>query len=114
MISRFQFDSVVSNAASNLMAYLPKMILFKSTVQNDVLNVITPKERDDVRYSRLNQSLIDKLCRIAHREWLQCPDAESLYSAAIAVATIIKEYEWGTQYLLGDGLWEIADRIQKA
>ena len=32
----------------------------------------------------------------------------------MAVATIIKEYDWGIQYLFGDGLWDIANRIQKS
>ena len=41
-------------------------------------------------------------------------DTQSAYCAAMAVGTIIKEYEWGTQYLTPDGLYELATRIYNA
>jgi len=32
----------------------------------------------------------------------------------MAVGTIIKEYDWGTAYLIGNGLWNMASKIQNA
>lgn len=50
--------------------------------------------------------MIDKLCRLAKRKWSVTKDSGSLYCAAMAVATIIKEYGWGTAYLAGEGFWK--------
>ena len=114
MITKQDFDFAASNVRANLGSVLPKMISYKSYVQRAILNVATQKELADVRDGRINQVLIDKLCHIAHQEWVLSQDATSLYCIAIAVATIVKEYDWGTQYRIGNGLWEIAQRIQNA
>ena len=114
MITKQEFDIATKSARANLALVLPKMISYKSYVQRAILNVATQKELADVRDGRINQVLIDKLCHIAHQEWMLSQDATSLYCVAIAVATIVKEYDWGTQYLIGNGLWEIAQRIQNA
>lgn len=114
MITKQEFNLAVQSDASNLAAVLPKMIGYKTDIQRAVLNLATRQELEDVRECRINQVIIDKLCRLAKDEWLSVGDASSLYCAAMAVATIIKEYDWGTQYLNGDGLWEIAQRIQNA
>lgn len=114
MITKQEFDIATKSVRTNLTLALPKMISFKSYIQKSVLDIATYQELADVRDSRINQVLIGKLCQLAHQEWLLSRDATSLYCAAMAVATIIKEYDWGTQYLIGDGLWEIAQRIQNA
>ena len=114
MITKQEFDCAAKKVASNFSAYLPKMISYKSYVQRAVLNIATPKELGDVRDGNINQNLIDKLCMIAKREWLLTRDAESLYCVAISVGTIIKEYDWGTEYISGNGPWELSQRIQNA
>lgn len=114
MITKHEFDVAAKNVASNFGAFLPQMVGYKNYVQRAVLNVATQKELLDVRDCRINQGLIDKLCTIAKREWLLSRDAESLYCSAIAVGTIIKEYDWGTRYVTGEGPWEIGQRIQNA
>lgn len=114
MITKDEFDSAARSVKSDYMAVLPKMISYKSYIQNAILNVATRRELEDVKNCKINQVIITKLCSLAKNEWLLSRDAISLYCAAIAVATIIKEYDWGTQYLIGDGLWEIAQRIQQA
>lgn len=114
MITKQEFDLAARQVLSDFSSILPKMISYKSYIQREVLNQATQEELEDVRDSRINQSLIDKLCRIAKNEWLLSGDAKSLYCAAMAVATIIKEYDWGTQYLVGNGLYEMATRIQNA
>lgn len=114
MITKQEFDIATKSARANLALVLPKMICYKSYIQVSVLDITTSQELADVRDGRINQVLIDKLCHLAHQEWLLSRDVTSLYCAAMAVATIIKEYDWGTQYLIGNGLWEIAQRIQNA
>lgn len=112
MITKQEFDLASKVAASDLMAVLPQMISYKSYIQKSVLNIATQQEIEDVRDARINQGLIDKLCVLAKKKWQLSGDAQSLYCAAMAVATIVKEYDWGTQYLVGNGLFEMAQRIQ--
>lgn len=112
MISKQEFNLAAKSVKNNFAAMLPKMISYKTYIQQSILNLATNAEMEDVRDGRINQNMIDKLCKLAKREWLLSRDADSLYCVAISVATIIKEYDWGTQYLIGDGLWEIAQRIQ--
>lgn len=114
MITKQEFDLAAKQVLSDFSGVLPKMISYKGYIQREILNIASQKELEDVRDSRINQGMIDKLCHLAKREWQLSGDAKSLYCAAIAVATIIKEYDWGTQYLVGDGLYEMAARIQNA
>lgn len=112
MVTKQEFDLASKSAPSNLMAFLPKMISYKSYIQKAVLDIASRQELQDVCDSRINQGMIDKLCKLAKNEWLLSGDAQSLYCAAMSVATIVKEYDWGTQYLVGNGLFEMAQRIQ--
>jgi len=114
MITKQEFDLAAKTVATNFGAALPKMISYKSYIQKAILDIATIRELEDVRDCRINQSMIDKLCMLAKDKWLISGDTQSLYCAALAVATIVKEYDWGTQYLIGEGLWEIAQRIQNA
>ena len=108
------FENAADNVRKNLLVYLPKMIAYKSSIQKAVLLVATPAEKEDIRASRINTSLIDKLAKLAHGAWSATPDMESLYCAAMAVGTIIKEYEWGLQYLTPEGLRVMSDMIKNA
>lgn len=114
MITKQEFDLAAKQVLADVSNVLPKMISYKSHIQRAILSQATQREMEDVRDSLINQNLIDKLCRIAKNEWLLSGDAKSLYCTAMAVATIIKEYDWGTQYLVGNGLYEMATRIQNA
>ena len=114
MITKQEFDLAAKQVLTDFSSVLPKMISYKSYIQREVLNIASQRELEDVRDSRINQGLIDKLCRLAKHEWQLSGDLKSLYCAAMAVATIIKEYDWGTQYLVGNGLFEMATRIQNA
>lgn len=114
MITKQEFDLAAKSVVSNFSSVLPKMISYKSNIQKAILNIASYQELEDVRDSHINQGMIDKLCNLAKSEWLLSGDSQSLYCAAMAVATIVKEYDWGTQYLVGNGLWEMAQRIQNA
>lgn len=114
MITKQEFDLAAKSVVLNMASVLPKMISYKSYIQKTVLDIASQQELQDVRDSRINQGMIDKLCKLAKNEWLLSGDVQSLYCAAMSVATIVKEYDWGTQYLVGDGLYEMAQRIQNA
>ncbi len=112
MITKDVFDLAAISVVKNITTVLPQMISYKSYIQRAILDIASDQEIEDVRDCRINQEMISKLCKLAYQEWQLSCDAKSLYCAAMAVATIIKEYDWGTQYLNRDGLWEIAQRIQ--
>ena len=114
MITKPEYQLAAKAVASNITAALPKVIGYKGHIQKAIIKVVTHQEVEDVLDGRLNQGMVDKLCKIAKNEWALSGDALSLYYAAMAVATIIKEYGWGTQYLVEEGMWEIAQRIQNA
>lgn len=112
MILHNQLQEAGIRVSQNLTAWLPQMIGYKTSIQKAILDVATYEELEDVRDANVNQSLIDKLCRFANKELQKKNSPETLYSLSIAVATIIKEYDWGTYYIIGKGLLELADRIQ--
>lgn len=112
MILHNQLQDAGIRVSQNLASWLPQMIEYKTSIQKAILDVATYQELEDVRNANVNQSLIDKLCRFANKELQLKSSSETLYSLSIAVATIIKEYDWGTYYLIGEGLLELADRIQ--
>ena len=114
MLTKQIFEEAAIEARKNLAAMFPKMIAYKSYIQRAVLAITTQKELEDIRDCRINQGLIDKLVRLASQEWKLSGDIKSLYCAAMAVGTILKEYEWGTQWIVGEGLYEIAQRIYNA
>ncbi len=112
MLSRDEFESAGNNVKSSFLNFLPKMSAYKKHIQTAVLAVATQQELYDVRDSIFSQSLFCKLINIAQHVWAKdSKDIEYLYCAAMAVGTIIKEYEWGTQYVMPNGLYEIANQI---
>lgn len=65
MVTKQEFNVAAKEIAGNLMAYFQQLVGYKSYVQSAVLNEATQKEIADIRDSRINQGLIDKLARIA-------------------------------------------------
>lgn len=111
MITRQEFENGALAVQKNVMAALPKMINYKKYVQEKVLDIATRKELEDVCDCRINQGMIDKLVKLCKTAMCGEKDAQSAYCAAMAVGTIIKEYDWGQKYLTPDGLYELATRI---
>ena len=70
MITKQEFELAASQIKGNLMAVLPQMISYKSNIQRTVLDIASNQELEDVRDCRINQSMIDKLCRLARNQWL--------------------------------------------
>ncbi|MDL2244258.1 hypothetical protein LJC54_01965 [Parabacteroides sp. OttesenSCG-928-J18] len=114
MITKQEFELATKEIFSNFSAALPKMTSYKSYVQLAILDIATQQEMEDVRDCHINQSMINKLARLAKGKWMLIGDAQSLFCAAMAVATIVKEYDWGTYYLKDNGLFEMANLIQNA
>lgn len=112
-MTKEEFSKAAEGVRVNIGVYLPKMIDYKNYVQRNVVDIASRKELEDVRDCRLNQSMIQKLSSLAKSRWQEA-DLESLYCAAMAVATIIKEYDWGTQFLTPVGLYEMAVKIKNA
>ena len=114
MITRQDFDKGAIAVRNNFMSALPKMINYKKYIQVKILDIASRKELEDVRDCRINQGMIDKLVKLCKTAMGGANDVQSAYCAAMAVGTIIKEYEWGQQYLTPDGLYELATRIYNA
>lgn len=112
LITKQEFEKAANEIRNDVFSALPKMISYKSTIQKKVLDIATQREMLDVAACRINEGMIDKLTMLAYDEWIKDGDAKSLFCAAMAVATIIKEYDWGVHYLTREGLYEIANRIQ--
>ena len=114
MITKEQFSHVADSIKDEYVSVIPKMISYKTNIQESILTIATQQELEDVKAGKVNERMIDKLALLAHNEWSYHGDCTSLYCAAIAIATIIKEYNWGTQYLVGDELYSLAVRIYNA
>ena len=114
MITKDQFISAANSVSRDIMTWLPTMKRQKTDIQTKVLNLATEKEMFDVRDCIVNQGMIDKLCFLAHQHLNDDVSAENYYCLALSVGTIIKEYDWGTNYLNNDALYELAIRIDRA
>lgn len=113
MANLYEFSAAAENVRNKLSSALPKMIDYKTYIQRNVLDVATSEELADVSNGILNQSLLNKLILLAKSKW-QSGSSEDLYCLSMAVATIIKEYGWGTEYLNNEGLFRLAVRIENA
>lgn len=111
-LNREKFDEAANSVIHAFLQYLPIMSDYKKYIQTTVLFVATQDELNAVRNCVFNQSLVNKLVDIARRKWERgSKDTQTLYCAAMAVGTIIKEYDWGVQYVMPDGLYELANNI---
>lgn len=90
---------------------LQTAISFKSSIQREIIPLLTSDQMMDVKYSRKNEDVVKMLIHLGYRKYSANPTIENLYCASIAVATIVKEYEWGMEYLIGDGLYKLAKRV---
>ena len=114
MITRQEFENGANAVRNDFTSALTTMINFKRSIQTAVILIATEQELQDVRDCRINNGLINKLVTLA-KEAMPLPyDAKQLYCAAMAVGTIIKEYDWGNQYLTANGLYELATAIYNA
>lgn len=111
--SRENFNSAIKNVTVAFSKYFPIMCDYKRYIQTEVSDIATYDELIDVRDSVFNRSLFNKLIDVAYNKWKyeNSKEIELLYCVSMAVGTIIKEYDWGMQYVKPDGLYEIAKLI---
>ena len=62
-LSKTDFEDAAANVRKNLPDYLPKMIAYKSSIQQLVLLAATPEEKEDIINSKPNTSLIEISCK---------------------------------------------------
>lgn len=105
-----EFTSV-SRSITPASPILQTAISFKSSIQREIIPLLTSDQMMDVKYSKKNEDVVRMLIHLGHRKYSSNPTTENLYCASIAIATIIKEYEWGMEYLIGDGLYKLAKRV---
>lgn len=96
---------------SRNMSLLVKMIPYKTSIQNEIVSMLTQQELLDITYSIKNEAVINKLAKLSARYYKESPNDETLFCLSMTIATIIKEYEWGTDYLSTDGICALAQKI---
>lgn len=112
--SQAELQSLSSLKTMNDMLRFRMACAFKTEIQNAILAQISQQEKSDIRYSRYNENVVDKLVSLGAQKFAAYNSVEALYCAAMAVGTIIKEYEWGIQFVTGDGVYQMARRIYNA
>lgn len=109
--TRQEFENAKNGAS--MMQILQLCIPYKKAIQTQIIPSLSPKELEDIRDCRLNQNVIDRLCQIGAWQPNATDNIINLYACAMAIGTIIKEYEWGLNYIMGDELYEIALKINE-
>ena len=112
MLTESNYLSVQATVTKNLSQYLPSMIVYKSSIQRDVINLATSQEISDVAACRLNLSLVDKLVKLGKKHYVLSDKSDTtLYCICMAIGTIIKEYDWGLEYIEQSGMLNLAAQI---
>lgn len=104
-----EFENAKNGAS--MMQILQLCIPYKKVIQTQIIPSLSQRELEDIRDCRLNQNVVDRLCQIGAWQPDVMDDLLHLYACAMAIGTIIKEYEWGIHYIMGDGLYELALKI---
>lgn len=107
--SQSEFRGAMTNMVTFMMARA-----FKTEIQYDVFSLISEDEKLDIKYSRYNENVVEKLVKLGAEKFSAYNSVEALFCAAMSVGTIIKEYEWGIQFVVGDGCYQMARRIYNA
>lgn len=114
MLTPFNINSVRANVSSNMMYYMQMMIGYKTFIQSAIRSQLTAQEERDIQECHLNYGCIKKLATLGkqcYEEGFTRSD-EDLFCICMAIGTIIKEYDWGIDYILPDGLCELASMMQ--
>ena len=91
---------------------LQRAIPIKTYLQEAIVNELTNEELIDIRDSNYNESVVEKLIRLACPYYEESATEETVYVLALSIGTIIKEYGWGFYYISRDGINELQDRIR--
>ena len=107
------YSTVQANVMKNASRYMALMINFKSLIQREIIPMLSQQELSDIRDCRLNTSTINKLVTLGKKHFQSSTEKsnEVLYCLCMAIGTIIKEYDWGTQYIQQSGMCAISQKI---
>lgn len=90
------------------------MIRAKHSIQLEIIPLLTDRNRDNIRASIFDQDVFDKLIAIGKDYYHESNNSdEFVLCLAMAIGTIIKEYEWGFKYVMPEGLCKIIKLIRE-
>lgn len=90
------------------------MIRSKQSIQLEILPLLTDCNRDNIRASNFDQDVFDKLIANGKDHYYKSNKSdEFVLCLAMAIGTIIKEYEWGLKYVMPEGLCKIINLIRE-
>jgi|GEM_PF-2526666 hypothetical protein len=108
MISEHEFQQIGEKSSVELMF---AMMAYKTQLQNSLKEILTQSEINSIKFSVIDQGVIDKLVSLAKPIYAQNRDNQTLYSLSMSIGTILKEFEWGTDFVSSKRLYELAKRI---
>lgn len=112
MLTISNFTSIQSVVLGNLTAFLPSMMKYKSSIQREVIPLYSPQELNDITVGRSNLSVIEKLTTLGKQHFISSDKSDStLFCICMAIGTIIKEYDWGTEYVQQSRMCKLASKI---
>lgn len=105
--------SIMTNAvtATGFSPQFNKMRNIKSNIQIQITDQMSFDELQDVAISKKNNNVIEKLVTIGKKIYSQNPTDENAYMVAVSIGTIIKEYGWDNDYIAGEKLYVLVNKI---
>ena len=107
--------SIMTNAvtATGFSPQFNKMRNIKSNIQIQITDQMSFDELQDVAISKKNNNVIEKLVTIGKKIYSQNPTDENAYMIAVSIGTIIKEYGWDNDYIAGEKLYVLVNKISQ-
>lgn len=115
MLTLSNIDTVRAMVFGNISRYMPMMINYKTLIQNAIRPLLSEQEKWDIQACKLNMGCVKKLAELGSECFYTSYDQSDamLFCICFAIVTIIKEYDWGTQYLAPAGLCQLAAMIEE-
>lgn len=110
MITKDYFQQIGKEILHNI-SDLTELMNIKSVIQDEISDKLTPQEVQDLILCKKNMNTINKLIVIGKQHYKRNPTDKRGYMISLSIGTIIKEYDWGTEYLSVDGLFNLAKQI---
>lgn len=112
MLTSENYFSVQTTVMENIDLFFSSLKRYKSCIQFEIIRMTTQQELNDIKNCRLNHSLIDKLAILGKKHYYASDKNDTtLYCICMAIGTIIKEYDWGIEYISKSGMCTLAQKI---